>query len=345
MAAEPEKCQESCENSSFCDLSLTFRDEDIDCIQTIRKRETCGRCRRPVAVCWCVFLPKIPIHIETTVYILQHPNEEKRPLSTTPMLPMSIEQGKCHVIKGKKFKAESKPDVVQMLLSPNTVLLYPSPNATDVADLPKSSQPYNLVVLDGTWSQAKTMYNQNEVIRRIRPVTLSGTTKSEYVVRTQPMDGCLSTVESTAIALSHLEGNPDLKEVFMQPLRALCKFQLDHGAVEHQSKAWLIENGLYKKQVNDKKRNNGSTSDAKRERNSKDASESCVKIQSAIETDGDLFIDKHVHETYDEHVQETHQNDELIVHTEKDVDSCDKKEHMSCRNNEIKYESRQNKIS
>jgi hypothetical protein len=27
------------------------------------------------------------------------------------------------------------------------------------------------------------------------------------------MDGCLSTVESTAIALSHLEGKPDLKEV------------------------------------------------------------------------------------------------------------------------------------
>jgi DTW domain-containing protein YfiP len=65
----------------------------------------------------------------------------------------------------------SKPEVVEMLLSPNTILLYPSHDATDVAQLPRLDQPYNLVVLDGTWAQAKTMYNQNDVIRRIKPVS------------------------------------------------------------------------------------------------------------------------------------------------------------------------------
>ena len=57
-----------------------------------------------------------------------------------------------------------------MLTSPYTVLLYPSDNAINVAELSKPEEPYNLVVLDGTWAQAKAMYNQNEILRKIKAV-------------------------------------------------------------------------------------------------------------------------------------------------------------------------------
>ena len=35
----------------------------------------------------------------------------------------------------------------------------------------------------------------------------------------------------------------------MKPLQGMCDFQLKHGAVVHQSKEYLMENGLYKKQA------------------------------------------------------------------------------------------------
>lgn len=57
---------------------------------------------------------------------------------------------------------------------------------------------------------------------------------SEYVIRSQPTEGCLSTLETAAEALSVVEGQTVYKEVLLEPLKALCNFQLDHGAITHQ---------------------------------------------------------------------------------------------------------------
>jgi len=35
--------------------------------------------------------------------------------------------------------------------------------------------------------------------------------------------------------------------VLTRPLEALCKFQMDYGAVQHDSKVYKIENGLWQK--------------------------------------------------------------------------------------------------
>ena len=38
-----------------------------------------------------------------------------------------------------------------------------------------------------------------------------------------------------------------LSQLLTAPLEALCNFQLEHGAVEHQSKEYKIHHGLWKK--------------------------------------------------------------------------------------------------
>ena len=59
----------------------------------------------------------------------------------------------------------------------------------------------------------------------------------------------MSTVETVAFALSHLESNASIYETLMKPLDALCNFQLECGAVRHFSKEYLVLHGLHDKNM------------------------------------------------------------------------------------------------
>ena len=214
---------------------------------TARKRDECGVCCRPKRVCWCAHLPTERVNCLTNVYILQHPAEQNRRLRTAVMLEKGLQVDKCHIIKGRKYNYHRNPKLAEILTADNSLLLYPSPNACSITDIPVSDKSYNLVLLDGTWHQARTMFNQNAILKGMKQVKLPDTgSVSDFVIRTQPADGCLSTCECAATAIALLENRPDIVEILTEPLRALCKFQIDHGAVVHQSKQWLIDNGLYK---------------------------------------------------------------------------------------------------
>lgn len=61
---------------------------------------------------------------------------------------------------------------------------------------------------------------------RLFQIKINPTHPSYYVVRTQPHNECLSTVESVALALSKMEQRPELNHVLVKPLVAMCAFQV-----------------------------------------------------------------------------------------------------------------------
>ena len=116
-------------------------------------------------------------------------------------------------------------------------------------DLPVTDEGYNILVIDGTWNQAKSMYANSPELQSLTKVEIDCGQPSTYVIRTQPLEGCLSTVETAALALSHVENNPSIYSILMKPLDALCNFQLERGAVKHHSKEYLVLNGLHDKNM------------------------------------------------------------------------------------------------
>lgn len=67
------------------------------------------------------------------------------------------------------------------------------------------------------------MFHASPLLGKLKTCKLVGVAVSEYVVRTQPTEGCLSTLESAAISLGIIEDKPWLKEALVGPLHYLCK--------------------------------------------------------------------------------------------------------------------------
>lgn len=214
--------------------------------------------RRPQVVCWCPYLPNPPLDTESSIVILQHPAEEKRTLRTALMLQLGLKPGKCVVYKGKKFPSpKNQSELEPILNSPNSLLLYPSKTSVPLETIREQAVngggpptgPFTLVLIDGTWPQAKAMYASSPMLHSMRQVKLIAVGTSDYIIRTQPTEGCLSTLETAAQSLAVLENRPELRQLLVRPLHALCKYQLDNGAVEHQSKEFRIKNNQYPKQI------------------------------------------------------------------------------------------------
>ena len=204
-------------------------------------RNKCTRCKRPSSVCFCCALPMEQFELKNSkLIILQHPNEEHRPLNTSAVIEACLSPKSFSIHKGKRFNSKKFENLHKLVGTTNSFLLYPNENAISLEEMICLGQDvYNIVILDGTWKQAASIYAQNKFVQSLPKVKIGSNCVSEYIIRTQPTDQCLSTVECAAISLSYTEKNDSIKEMLMKPLRKLCEYQILNGAVIHHSKEYI----------------------------------------------------------------------------------------------------------
>ena len=77
------------------------------------------------------------------------------------------------------------------------------------------------------------MYFHSPEFHDVTKVMIDTGVPSNYVIRTQPLEGCLSTVEAVALVLSHVEGRPEIYSQLTKPMDTLCQFQLQYGAAKN----------------------------------------------------------------------------------------------------------------
>nr|XP_051700080.1 tRNA-uridine aminocarboxypropyltransferase 2 isoform X2 [Oryctolagus cuniculus] len=122
---------------------------------------------RPQKVCLCPFLPVHPLQISTNLYIIQHPAEESRVLRTVPLLAACLPQDKCTVRIGRRFSEERDPELSNICRKSGTLVLYPGAEATNLEEfiLESPVYPSTIIIIDGTWSQAKDIFYKNSLFR------------------------------------------------------------------------------------------------------------------------------------------------------------------------------------
>lgn len=191
-------------------------------LEPLATRDLCLRCRRPRAVCWCAAL--VPVDSRTRVVFLQHPREARVAVSTCRMAHLSLPNSQMHVL----WSADDSPTLAAQLAGPDTYILFPAADAVDISALPRP--PQTLVVVDGTWTNAKKLVQRSPLLRSLPRVAFHPDFTSNYRIRREPAEHCLSTIEATAHALERLEAAPGRYTPMLAAFAHMVDTQLEFRA-------------------------------------------------------------------------------------------------------------------
>lgn len=183
-------------------------------------REVCMNCRRPRLVCYCAHL--VPLQTSLRVVILQHPREARVPISTARMAHLMLPNSELH--RGVDFGAH--PRVQELVADPDAALLFPGEGALDPETVDAGSVR-TLVVLDGTWPQARKVLKQNPILGRLRRIGLVPERPGNYRIRRPPTPDCLATIEAVSSVLGVLERAPERFQSMLSAFTFMVDRQLE----------------------------------------------------------------------------------------------------------------------
>src|SRR3954466_4153331 len=185
----------------------------------------CPSCGKPLPLCVCDLVT--PIENRIRLLILQHPQEQDRALGTARLLALHFKNAVLKI--GLSWPSLSKA-LGRPVHDPSrwAVLYLGSAKVADlqtdrdiVAINRKGEVEDNqrailkdiegIVLLDGTWSQAKALWWRNAWMLKCQRIILNPAKPSAYgKLRREPRRDGLSTIEAAAMLLAGLEKRPDI---------------------------------------------------------------------------------------------------------------------------------------
>lgn len=187
----------------------------------------CPRCHKTAALCVCAEIAQIerPIANKIALLIVQHPQEQDMDLGTARLAAMhfknaAVKVGLSWPSLGKALGRDADPKRWAILylgsvkakeLMPNREIVALTRKGTAVADQDAALADIDgIILLDGTWSQAKALWWRNPWMLKAQRVALNPRHPSRYgKLRKEPRRDGLSTLEAAGLLLSRLEKKPE----------------------------------------------------------------------------------------------------------------------------------------
>jgi len=201
----------------------------------------CPTCGKPLVFCVCDSVE--PIKTKTSLLILQHPQEQDRALGTARLTALHIENAVVKI--GLSWPSLSKA-LGRTVHDPSRwAVLYLGSAKVEDLDTDRTIVAINrkgeiedhqrailediegIVLLDGTWSQAKALWWRNAWMLKCQRVILGPRQASRYgKLRKEPRRDGLSTIEAAAMMLASLERRPEIETMLLASFdRMLAKFR------------------------------------------------------------------------------------------------------------------------
>jgi DTW domain-containing protein YfiP len=215
-------------------------------------RDACPHCGKPASLCICSDI--VPLESRVEVVILQHPQEQDVALGTARLTALHLKQATLRI-------GLSWPSLAKLLgrsVDPKrwAVLYLGSARPAEIAAgrelllLDRKGEPLvdqaralaeidGVVLLDGSWSQAKALWWRNPWMLKCRRIVLAPRWPSRYgKLRREPRREGLSTIEAAALLLSRLEERPDIEAALVHSLeRLLARYRAGRRAPAQRESA------------------------------------------------------------------------------------------------------------
>ncbi|QWG11082.1 DTW domain-containing protein [Bradyrhizobium sediminis] len=207
----------------------------------------CPQCHKPMPLCICDSITPIENRIE--LLILQHPQEQDRALGTARLTALHFKNAVLKI--GLSWPSLSKALGRPVADPSRWAVLYLG--SAKVADLDTDQDIVainrkgevedhqrgilrdieGIVLLDGTWSQAKALWWRNAWMLKCQRVILGPAHPSRYGrLRKEPRRDGLATIEAAAMLLSSLEKRPDIAETLHASFeRMLARYRQVQGTM------------------------------------------------------------------------------------------------------------------
>jgi DTW domain-containing protein YfiP len=185
----------------------------------------CPRCRKPPALCVCDGIA--PIDNKIMLIILQHPQEQDRDLGTARLTVLHFKHALLKI--GLSWPSLTKilgratdphhwavvylGSLKATALAPEREIVVVSRKGNAVENQDTALREIEgIILLDGTWSQAKALWWRNAWMLKCKRVVLGPKRPSRYgALRREPRSDGLSTLEAAALLLARLEGKPEIE--------------------------------------------------------------------------------------------------------------------------------------
>jgi DTW domain-containing protein YfiP len=178
-----------------------------------------------------------PIDNRLFILILQHPRENREPLATAGLTCAALRH--AELVMGLSWPnlgralgraVDPKRWAVLYLGSARSAAyaFRQEVIALDRRGEPAADQEAMLrgiegaVLLDGSWSEAKTLWWRNPWLLKLRRIVLNPKQRSRFGrIRREPRREALSTLEAAALLLKHLDGKPEIETALLGALGRL----------------------------------------------------------------------------------------------------------------------------
>lgn len=176
------------------------------------------------------------IETNTKFIILMHPKEFKKIKNGTGHLThLALRNSELFV--GIDFTNHKKID--EIISTHKSFVLYPSKDAINLSTtnphaITNSHAKIAIFIIDSTWACSIKILRESSNLKSLQHISFTNSKLSQFKIKEQPAEYCLSTIESTLTILEllnlwHVENiREDDLDIFLRPFEKMVEYQLPY---------------------------------------------------------------------------------------------------------------------